>query len=151
MVRRRPEGAHGVHRSLFPTLSRSPPNLTAVDRRSISGVPSGRFYSPHVMQECKELWRERKEALWSLMGLYPDLECMVTDVCVPVSRLADLIGGCKRELDKSPLPAPIVAHAVRSGHSGFSGPIKDYARPSRAQPTIFHLYFCVTLLQLCLR
>lgn len=60
------------------------------------------------------LWRERKEALWSLMGLYPDLECMITDVCVPVSRLADLIGASKRELDASPLPAPIVAHAVRS-------------------------------------
>lgn len=47
------------------------------------------------------------------MGLYPDLECMITDVCVPVSRLAELIGSCKKELDASPLPAPIVAHAVR--------------------------------------
>lgn len=64
------------------------------------------------VQECKELWRHRKEALWSLMGLYPDLECMITDVCVPVSRLSDLIGESKRELDASPLPAPIVAHAV---------------------------------------
>lgn len=63
-------------------------------------------------QECKQLWRQRKEALWSLMGLYPDLECMITDVCVPVSRLSDLISASKRELDASPLPAPIVAHAV---------------------------------------
>lgn len=47
------------------------------------------------------------------MGLYPELECMTTDVCVPVSRLSDLIGQSKRELDASPLPAPIVAHAVR--------------------------------------
>lgn len=67
-----------------------------------------------MLQKCKELWRERKEALWSLIGLYPDLECLTTDVCVPVSRLADLIGVSKIELDASPLPAPIVAHAVRS-------------------------------------
>ena len=59
------------------------------------------------------MWRHRKEALWSVMGLYPDLECMITDVCVPVSRLSDLISASKRELDASPLPAPIVAHAVR--------------------------------------
>lgn len=69
------------------------------------------------------------------MGLYPDLECMVTDVCVPVSRLADLISGCKTELDKSPLPAPIVAHAVRSGYGVYRGPIKDHALPTRVQST----------------
>lgn len=67
---------------------------------------------PTKKKECRELWRQRKEALWSLMGLYPELECMTTDVCVPVSRLSDLIGQSKRELDASRLPAPIVAHAV---------------------------------------
>lgn len=64
------------------------------------------------VQERRELWRERKEALWSLMGLYPELTPMVTDVCVPVSRLAELISESKKELDASPLPAPLVAHAV---------------------------------------
>ncbi|CAM9466007.1 unnamed protein product, partial [Choristocarpus tenellus] len=62
-------------------------------------------------QECKLIWRQRKEALWSVMGAYPNQECMVTDVCVPISRLAELIGVSKMELDASPLGAPIVAHA----------------------------------------
>ncbi|CAN0368851.1 unnamed protein product, partial [Discosporangium mesarthrocarpum] len=75
---------------------------------------------PHVATDPEErrvIWRQRKEALWSLMGAYPGLECLITDVCVPLSRLADLIGQCKKELDASPLPAPIVAHAA-SGCQG---------------------------------
>ena len=87
----------------FPTVVL--PNTFDLARHACSHCP--------VRQECRELWRQRKEALWSLMGLYPELECMTTDVCVPVSRLSDLIGQSKRELDASPLPAPIVAHAVR--------------------------------------
>lgn len=71
----------------------------------------GQLHIATSPEECRELWRHRKEALWSLMGLYPDLECLTTDVCVPVSRLSDLISASKRELDASPLPAPIVAHA----------------------------------------
>lgn len=71
-------------------------------------------------QERKALWRERKEALWSMMGLYPDLFPMVTDVCVPVSRLAELITESKEQLDASPLPTAIVAHAV-------SQPVPDAA------------------------
>lgn len=49
-----------------------------------------------------------------MMGLYPDLFPMVTDVCVPVSRLAELITESKEQLDASPLPTAIVAHAVSS-------------------------------------
>ena len=40
-------------------------------------------YTP---EECSALWKARKEALWSIMGAYPDREPMITDVCVPLSR-----------------------------------------------------------------
>ena len=42
---------------------------------------------------------------------YPDREAMVTDACVPLSRLSDLISLTREALDKSWLPAPIIAHA----------------------------------------
>jgi len=61
--------------------------------------------------ESEQIWRERKEALWHCFAAYPDKTAFITDVCVPVTRLADLISVCKAELDASPLPAPIVAHA----------------------------------------
>eukprot|EP00953_Heterococcus_sp_UTEX-ZZ885_P004013 2664-Heterococcus_DN1.PRE.2 len=28
---------------------------------------------------CKQMWMERKEALWSAQAQYPDMECMITD------------------------------------------------------------------------
>jgi D-lactate dehydrogenase (cytochrome) len=40
-------------------------------------------YTP---DECTALWKARKEALWSIMGAYPNREPMITDVCVPLSR-----------------------------------------------------------------
>lgn len=62
--------------------------------------------------EGKEnLWRMRKEALWSCLGVAPDIEAMSTDVCVPLSRLADCITVSKEVLDASPLLCPIVSHA----------------------------------------
>lgn len=61
--------------------------------------------------DAARMWRARKEALWSAGAAYPDRECMITDVCVPLSRLADLIARTKEELRESILPAPIVAHA----------------------------------------
>ncbi|XP_038903405.1 D-lactate dehydrogenase [cytochrome], mitochondrial isoform X2 [Benincasa hispida] len=51
----------------------------------------------------KELWKIRKEALWACFALVPHFEAMITDVCVPLSHLAELISSSKRELDASSL------------------------------------------------
>jgi len=41
------------------------------------------------------LWSARKQALWSLLSLRPEgTELWTTDIAVPVSRLAEMIGGC---------------------------------------------------------
>ena len=57
------------------------------------------------------MWRARKEALWSAGAAYPDREVMITDVCVPLSKLAQMIGQTKDEIAASFLPSPLVAHA----------------------------------------
>lgn len=62
-------------------------------------------------EEKEQLWRMRKEALWACFAVVPDAEAMTTDVCVPLSRLADCITRSKEELDASPLMCPIVSHA----------------------------------------
>ena len=45
---------------------------------------------------------------------YPEREAMITDACVPLSRLSELITVTRAALDASWLPAPIIAHAGRS-------------------------------------
>ncbi|XP_011094227.1 D-lactate dehydrogenase [cytochrome], mitochondrial isoform X1 [Sesamum indicum] len=59
----------------------------------------------------KELWKIRKEALWACFAMEPNFEAMITDVCVPLSRLADLISRSKQELDSSSLVCTVIAHA----------------------------------------
>ncbi|KQK20806.1 D-lactate dehydrogenase [cytochrome], mitochondrial [Brachypodium distachyon] len=59
----------------------------------------------------EELWKIRKEALWAGFAMEPDHEAMITDVCVPLSRLAECISVSKRLLDASPLTCMVIAHA----------------------------------------
>ncbi|KAL6880182.1 hypothetical protein ACP4OV_011747 [Aristida adscensionis] len=51
----------------------------------------------------QELWKIRKEALWAGFAMKPDHEAMITDVCVPLSRLAECISVSKQKLDASSL------------------------------------------------
>ncbi|XP_015058757.1 D-lactate dehydrogenase [cytochrome], mitochondrial isoform X2 [Solanum pennellii] len=62
-------------------------------------------------EEKKELWKIRKEALWACFAMKPKFEAMITDVCVPLSHLAELISRSKQELDASPLTCTVIAHA----------------------------------------
>lgn len=59
----------------------------------------------------KELWKIRKEALWACLAMAPECEAMISDVCVPLSNLAELISKSKEELDASRLMCMVVAHA----------------------------------------
>ncbi|OEL34408.1 D-lactate dehydrogenase [cytochrome], mitochondrial [Dichanthelium oligosanthes] len=59
----------------------------------------------------EELWKIRKQALWAGFAMKPDHEAMITDVCVPLSRLAECISASKRLLDASPLTCLVIAHA----------------------------------------
>ena len=54
------------------------------------------------------------------MSKYPTREPMITDVCVPLTKLPELIASTKSMVESSnpPLPGPIVAHA---GDGNFHG------------------------------
>ncbi|XP_020593627.1 D-lactate dehydrogenase [cytochrome], mitochondrial isoform X5 [Phalaenopsis equestris] len=58
-----------------------------------------------------ELWKIRKEALWACFAMAPNFEAMITDVCVPLSKLADCISKSKQILDASSLLCTVIAHA----------------------------------------
>jgi FAD/FMN-containing dehydrogenase len=68
-------------------------------------------------EEAEEMWRIRKECLLSCQGQYPDKKIMITDVCVPLGYLPQLMVMVKSALKDSPLPCPIVAHAGPSAHA----------------------------------
>jgi len=58
---------------------------------------------------CK-LWRARHDVVYADRALRPGGQILVTDVCVPISRLAECIVATERDVAASFLPAPIVGH-----------------------------------------
>jgi len=60
--------------------------------------------------ERNALWRARHDAYYAALHLVPGAKGFITDVCVPISRLAECLVETKRDLDASFLEAPIVGH-----------------------------------------
>ncbi len=56
------------------------------------------------------LWKARHQALPAARALIPGAVTWVTDVCVPISHLADAIGRVQAAVDEAGLVAPILGH-----------------------------------------
>jgi D-lactate dehydrogenase (cytochrome) len=61
-------------------------------------------------EERTRLWQARHDAYWACMALRPGAKGVSTDVCVPISRLAECVEETKRDIEASGLLAPIVGH-----------------------------------------
>jgi len=61
-------------------------------------------------EERNRLWGARDNTLYAGLGLRPGSRAMITDVCVPVSRLAKCLIETKQDIAQSGLIAPIVGH-----------------------------------------
>ena len=62
-------------------------------------------------EERDRLFQARYDAYYACKALREGSVCYVTDVCVPISRLADCILKTKADLDQSELIAPLFGHA----------------------------------------
>ena len=60
--------------------------------------------------ERARLWKARHAAYFAALALRPGCECLVADVCVPISQLADAVADARRDIDAAGLLAPIVGH-----------------------------------------
>jgi D-lactate dehydrogenase (cytochrome) len=68
------------------------------------------FASAADEAERRRLWKARHEALWAVREAWPGRTTLITDVCVPVSRLAECIAETEADIAASGLTAPIVGH-----------------------------------------
>lgn len=62
-------------------------------------------------QERAQLWKARHNAYWASRALAPELAALSTDVCVPISRLAECVAETQADIRKHGFLAPIVGHA----------------------------------------
>jgi D-lactate dehydrogenase (cytochrome) len=62
-------------------------------------------------EERNRLWEARHTAFWAAVALRPGAKGWPTDVCVPISRLAEAITETHADLARCPFPAAIASHA----------------------------------------
>ncbi len=75
------------------------------------------------LEDRTKLWQARHDAAYAAIALRNGAQIWATDVCVPISRLADCIMETKQDLDESFLIAPLVGH-VGDGNFHLSFVIK---------------------------
>jgi D-lactate dehydrogenase (cytochrome) len=61
-------------------------------------------------EERSKLWQARHDAYYAALALRPGSKGWPTDVCVPISRLAECIGETKRDLAQSTIPSALAGH-----------------------------------------
>jgi D-lactate dehydrogenase (cytochrome) len=62
------------------------------------------------LDERARLWHARHDAYYAALALRPGSRGYITDVCVPISRLADCIAETLEDVQPSPLVAALVGH-----------------------------------------
>ena len=61
-------------------------------------------------EERSRLWHARDNTLYAAMALRPGSRALITDVCVPISRLAECMLATRDDIDRSDLTVCIVGH-----------------------------------------
>lgn len=81
---------------------------------TVQAIASQEGGSDFVWAETPEartkLWRARHHAYWSGLQLHPGCKALTTDVCVPISRLAECVNDSLAEVEADGLPYFVVGH-----------------------------------------
>ncbi|SIQ19851.1 D-lactate dehydrogenase (cytochrome) [Rhizobium sp. RU20A] len=86
------------------------------------------------------LWKARHNAYWAQKSLRPGAGILSTDVCVPISRLADCVTETQADIAESGFLAPIVGHAGDGNfHVGLIFDDQDPAETARAMDFVARL------------
>ena len=104
---------HKVAPTLFFEFHGSPAGV-AEQAETVNAIASEHggddFHWATTSEERSKLWQARHDAYYAALALRPGSKGWATDVCVPISRLAECISETKRDLAQSPLPYALVGH-----------------------------------------
>jgi D-lactate dehydrogenase (cytochrome) len=82
-------------------------------------------------EERTRLWQARHDGYWAMRALRPGAAAIATDVCVPISRLAECVEASRVKAAELGLLAPILGH-VGDGNFHVT-PLVDTANPAEVE------------------
>jgi D-lactate dehydrogenase (cytochrome) len=90
-----------------------------------------RFDWAEKEEDRRRLWKARHDAYWAVKTAWPGRNGIATDVCVPISRLAECVLETQEDIRRSGIIAPIVGHV---GDGNFhSSPMVDTDNPKEVE------------------
>ena len=104
---------HKVAPTLFFEFHGSPAGVAEQSEtvKSIAAESGGDdFRWTTTAEERAKLWQARHDAYYAALALRPGSKGWATDVCVPISRLAECIHDTKQDLAQSSIPSAMVGH-----------------------------------------
>ncbi len=85
-------------------------------------------------EERTAIWQARHDAYWATLQLRPGAKGLATDVCVPISRLADCVNAAAAKAEELELLSPIVGHVGDGNfHCALLIDMDDAAEVGRAE------------------
>ncbi len=85
----------------------------------VTELGGGPFEWATKPEERTRLWQARHDGYWAARHLRPGAQALATDLCVPISRLAECVNSALRYVDELKLVAPVLGH-VGDGNFHFS-------------------------------
>ncbi len=70
----------------------------------------GNFAWAEKEEDRRRLWKARHDVYWATKNLRPGAEAIATDVCVPISRLADCLLETQKDIEELGILSPIAGH-----------------------------------------
>ncbi len=73
-------------------------------------LAGGPFERASKEEDRNKLWQARHDGWWAIKAVKPGKDALGTDVCVPISRLADCVEATRKDLEENGLYGPILGH-----------------------------------------
>src|SRR4051794_39428686 len=91
-------------------------------------------------EDRTRLWQARHDAYWAVKSLRAGCGVVATDVCVPISRLADCVAETEADLARLDLMSPIVGHVGDGNfHCSLLCDVDDAAEMARGEEFMHRL------------
>ncbi|MDD7971168.1 FAD-binding oxidoreductase [Roseinatronobacter alkalisoli] len=76
----------------------------------VTDMGGSAFQWAERQEDRNRLWKMRHNAYYAARAQWPDVHAMTTDVCVPISKLAQAVTETASDIAQSGLPGPILGH-----------------------------------------